>query len=393
RRLATKIIIKDEKSSNTCVNKCSLHGRCLFYENNKNQFCFCNEGWTGELCDKKLNVSWGSLCQNVKKYKEIFVGIKDEWNNRIINKIPLMLVYFASNEKLIVSITVDEWYLYKDVHLNMLKKVTYKSVPKFVFVQTYFDTQYDTFYGSYYLVAYLPSDLPKSLTTNILGSNRCPYVGELLKNKTIMSYPYLKRIKFYYRPCLVLGTHCFYDERYMCLCNNEAFFDCFYFNHSASNCTHLKYCLNGGYCLQATKEKDFGCVCPKCYYGSICQFTVTKYLVSLDALLGQDIVPDRSISRQTNIIKLNLALVVLMIIFGFVGNVLSIITFSRPKTREMGCDYHCNQRENGEKSSEKIVFSNILVIHMELEPNILSFYSPSNSTFVVKKEKLGHFLF
>ncbi|CAF1137687.1 unnamed protein product [Didymodactylos carnosus] len=276
RRLATKIIIKDEKSSNTCVNKCSLHGRCLFYENNKNQFCFCNEGWTGELCDKKLNVSWGSLCQNVKKYKEIFVGIKDEWNNRIINKIPLMLVYFASNEKLIVSITVDEWYLYKDVHLNMLKKVTYKSVPKFVFVQTYFDTQYDTFYGSYYLVAYLPSDLPKSLTTNILGSNRCPYVGELLKNKTIMSYPYLKRIKFYYRPCLVLGTHCFYDERYMCLCNNEAFFDCFYFNHSASNCTHLKYCLNGGYCLQATKEKDFGCVCPKCYFRSFTYYVIIK---------------------------------------------------------------------------------------------------------------------
>ncbi|CAF1348379.1 unnamed protein product [Didymodactylos carnosus] len=113
--------------------------------------------------------------------------------------------------------------------------------------------------------------------------------------------------------------------------------------NTAGNCTDKGYCQNGGHCVEPVQKQpivDFACVCRPCFYGQLCQFTTTKYSISLEALIGSDIYPDKSLSEQSIIIKMVLAVVILMITIGLVCNTLSIITFAQPKTQELGCDFY-----------------------------------------------------
>ncbi|CAF1186229.1 unnamed protein product [Didymodactylos carnosus] len=129
-------------------------------------------------------------------------------------------------------------------------------------------------------------------------------------------------------------TRCFFDERYMCLCTNEAYFDCFRFNHSESNCTHLGYCLNGGYRLESMDKNQFACVCPKCYYGNLCQFTTSDFSICIDALFDNNIGSNEKLLKQSYSILL---VIIIIIVLGFISNILSVITFCQPGTREVGC--------------------------------------------------------
>jgi hypothetical protein len=82
---------------------------------------------------------------------------------------------------------------------------------------------------------------------------------------------------------------------------------------------------------------DFGCVCSGCSYGSLCQLTTSQYALSLDAMLGQDIRENVPLNDQPLLIKILMIVVVLMLSFGFVSNVLSIMTFKQPTVQKFGC--------------------------------------------------------
>ncbi|CAF4480954.1 unnamed protein product, partial [Rotaria sp. Silwood2] len=212
--------------------------------------------------------------------------------------------------------TIQDRFLFKRVSFNRnLTIISHQPfLSTFIYVQIFFDAK--DYYGQYYLVSFSKQSV-KAVYTSILMSNECPFIGQFLSNE-IMSYSYMKRIKSYYKPCLKLGTKCFYDEKYICLCDNEANFDCFLFDHSDSNCTDRQYCQNDGHCVQSMQKRhgyfEFACVCSECYYGDFCQFTTAHYTISLNSLLGQHIYPDQSLNDQSSVIKVTFAILVFYLV-------------------------------------------------------------------------------
>ena len=68
-----------------------------------------------------------------------------------------------------------------------------------------------------------------------------------------------------------------------------------------------------------------------------CQFSTSGFGLSLDAILGYQILPHVSFNHQSFIIKISLALTIIFIITGFINGILSIITFKNKTVREVGC--------------------------------------------------------
>ena len=69
-------------------------------------------------------------------------------------------------------------------------------------------------------------------------------------------------------------------------------------------------------CLQdrSTCPQTSICVCPKCFYGTRCQFSSSLFGLSLDAILGYHIQPHINIKHQPSIVQVSIALTIIMII-------------------------------------------------------------------------------
>ncbi|CAF4559165.1 unnamed protein product [Rotaria socialis] len=172
---------------------------------------------------------------------------------------------------------------------------------------------------------------------------RCYSIKDLF-NDTFSSYAYLTQTKYYPLVCRQnLQIMCFYDQNLTCICDNDRFSNCFPFNHTSSNdCQGYNQCKNNGQCFQnnETCSTKTICICPDCYYGSQCQFSTESFIFSLDAILGYHIKPMVPLVRQPIIIKISVAIILIMLIFGFISGMLSIVTFCRKKPREVGTGYY-----------------------------------------------------
>ncbi|CAF4997041.1 unnamed protein product, partial [Rotaria sp. Silwood1] len=199
--------------------KCLNNGTCIPLNIKQIHYaCICTEKYYGNQCQYP--------------YSQIEIGIKDLHQDPWFTSISVILVHFVDIQKNSTITVIKDRLLYKNTKFNTNINIIYKNpslLPTFVYVQTIFDT--NNVYGSYYLVS-LSKMSVRRVTTNILISNCCPYVDRLLSSE-IMSYTYLKRVKYYQRACFTLGTKCFYDENYMCLCDNEGFIDCLVFDHQS----------------------------------------------------------------------------------------------------------------------------------------------------------------
>jgi hypothetical protein len=92
-------------------------------------------------------------------------------------------------------------------------------------------------------------------------------------------------------------------------------------------------CLSNGYCLKGELDNktDFICLCPRCYYGQICQYSNQLMGFTLDSLIVKDI--------QNNVqtsIGIYISVLVLIFCFGLFNNLCSFLTFLRPKPRKVG---------------------------------------------------------
>ncbi|CAF1426236.1 unnamed protein product [Didymodactylos carnosus] len=241
-RLAINLILDNKlikhKYCSKQQNKC-IHGICIVYSNSQtHSYCLCNENWTGSLCNirlncSKFNCSEGSKCNNNGKC----ICQSGKFGNECYD-------------------TFDRC---KDNNKN-------KYLPALlIHVQLYFNN----LIYSYYLAALLKQDNIQILNTTISSLNYCPNVNDLL-NKTIVKYSPLKRVKYYHYVCKTNNTNikCFYDESYMCLCDNDKLPDCYIFSHSINNCYEDNYCQNQAQCIQNIQygEHDFVCVCQECGY-------------------------------------------------------------------------------------------------------------------------------
>ena len=117
---------------------------------------------------------------------------------------------------------------------------------------------------------------------------------------------------------------CFLLEGYICYCSSPTIkqSECISYHQRFTTCRH---CLNQGYCAQGDlrNQSDFACVCPKCVSGKLCQFSISRFSISLEFLI------DKVNWEQYHFVGPFVFLLV-----GLIFNGLSLITFVRPRTRQ-----------------------------------------------------------
>ena len=88
---------------------------------------------------------------------------------------------------------------------------------------------------------------------------------------------------------------CFRDLNYLCICEFDYHrAECFGYNHSIDQCS---LCLSNGYCLKGelNDKSDFLCLCQRCYYGQMCQYSTELMSFTLDSLIVNDLQNNRRI--------------------------------------------------------------------------------------------------
>lgn len=320
------------------VCQCENGATCVPLSAHTNQSaCLCPNEYFGRYCERQhASLTVAMLDQNLPK------------------TLPLVLFHFV-RLSVTGSVDIENIFLFEHVstdHPLLLYHTNYERLPVTVLGKVYYSASIDDF--RYYIVLFIPihrhvsETWPKHVLTQLKTSQQCLHVREMeifKKPVNIFAYPYLKRIKFYLRGCFDNTIRCFHDEVYLCFCSvqNNQTGNCLIYNHTREICQRSSYCLNGGLCIENRRAGivQFACICPSChYYGTLCQFSLEKQGLSLDALVGLEMHTGKSLSEQSIVIKLSLAILTTLLIVGLIGNTLSIITLARKKSRETGCGYY-----------------------------------------------------
>jgi len=178
------------------------------------------------------------------------------------------------------------------------------------------------------------------ISTSISSTEECIGVGQLLNSTILKMIPY-QRIIYFHDLC---RTHsdliCFIDEAYLCLCTNDHHANCLKFNRDRNfQCSSNDYCANQGKCLQdhpscpSTKI----CICPSCFFGNQCQFYAKGLGSTLDEILGYEFKRNRNLSEQPFSVKVSAVITMIIFVIGIINGILSIMTFNRTKSKEVGC--------------------------------------------------------
>jgi hypothetical protein len=104
-------------------------------------------------------------------------------------------------------------------------------------------------------------------------------------------------------------------------------------------CPLNNYCINQGKCLQdhPTCPSTKICLCPNCFFGNQCQFYAKGLGSTLDEILGYEFKRNALLSKQPFTVKMGVAVTIFLFVIGVINSILSIITFLREKSQEVGC--------------------------------------------------------
>ncbi|UJR18227.1 hypothetical protein I4U23_005126 [Adineta vaga] len=306
--------------------QCQHDGTCIpLDERLPTKFtCACREGY------------YGAGCELLNAYVDIQLSKTLLYHDQL-SSIALIVHFLEFDKDVSGMLFVQNRLLFKQVQYDKILRVLnngYEYLSRFILLQIFHESNH----FEYYIAAV--NQRPRThLTTNINQLNRCPYVNELLLNRAFHNFSTVKKVKYYQRSCQVNPMFkCFYDEAYLCFCDKDRLPQCYFFQRQSTQCT-VDYCQNQGHCVQNNFNGAwyFACVCSGCSYGSLCQLTTSQYTLSLDALLGRDILTNVSLSEQSMVIKIVLTILILMLTLGFISNALSTITFIQSKVQEVGC--------------------------------------------------------
>ena len=305
-----------ENGSSVCLN----NGQCVLTDDNliseKKFFCLCQKGFSGDRCeinDAKIILSF------------------DE-NILLTESILLHFIEIRPNTPIRNGSTFQSIPLY---HKQIIIRWSHR-----------FHIVFGEFSDKTYYLIHIDKDYNRSriITKLIRPSDRC-YDARQYLNETILNSPLIHRIKYYHVPCQY-QISCFYDRDHFCLCNDfssQRIANCFEFNSdNVHNCFKLNNCQNNGQCLQDNIHcpQTFRCVCPKCFYGSLCQFQSSLFDMSFDGIIGSHIQVNQFLYDQPLIIQITLAVIILMVLIGFLNGILSLLTFQSKQTRLVGCGYY-----------------------------------------------------
>ncbi|CAF1071802.1 unnamed protein product [Adineta steineri] len=386
-RISTQLRIPSEKSqlSINCSIQCGNHGQCFTYINSTKEFCHCDQGYSGRYCNityqhscssgsTALNSSiclcplnkFGSKCYLQHKHcqsnknscqnngkcipynyhtnhddyfclcPENFMGSQCEYQSNRIN------INFKNDS--IPSLIFAHYIISHDdkrhERIIRFQKIPFDQYSIELYYTAPFNLLFIEFEKNYYLTVIREKPIrSENIFTNINQDYKCENITKLL-NSTILNYSTLRRLKYYQLPCIQnLKLKCFYDDTYMCVCDNNRYSNCFEFDHVSHDCQGNNYCKYGGSCVQDNLicPSTSGCICKKCHYGSKCQFNSTGFSTSLDVIFGYHIKPFTAFTKQSTAVKITASITIFMFIFSIINGVLSILTFKSESLLKVGC--------------------------------------------------------
>jgi hypothetical protein len=286
-------LIHDQCDSNPCQN----NGTCLSTSEVDQFMCLCDDFHYGDQCQLEK--------QGVR------LQIKNSPDHRAA-----VVQYFDINFFTLDLILVDQY-----IHDHLPDLLYYlhigKTAPGIIVVKFYSDTENDI-----YLISIQIDVESIDGTIELNETNRCVHVQSLFDPTNESN----EIIPFKYHHLCVQNSSllCFVDNSYLCICeDNHHRTECFGYDHNLDQCSE---CLSDGKCLIENRLKsDFVCLCPQCYYGSLCQFSIEGIGFTLDSLIIQ-------ISRSIRLMYLILSF--LIFIIGGLTNYASVITFKRSNLRK-----------------------------------------------------------
>jgi len=320
-RLGTRCLISSTICERSIETPCLNGGECIVtedYNGLDDQFiCLCGQGFSGKNCELVDNKLILSFDQEIDLSQSIFIHYIHIFSNSV------------ERSTTFKSIPIRQDF----VTINSSKRRSYDDY-EMVFVEL--------LNGNYYIAAEGISQYVVNKT--IRPSDRCLNIKELF-NETFVQWNLIRRIKYYHLPCQnqTANLSCFHDEVHLCLCYNfygKRLANCFRFEHNQTyDCFGRSECEGNSRCLQdhETCPKQSMCICNNCFFGPKCQLRTDQFGLSLDAILGYQILPINNFSLQPSIIKISLALTILLMIIGLINAILSIITFTNKQIREVGC--------------------------------------------------------
>ena len=263
-----------------------------------------------------------SFDKNIPSFQSIFIhfiGIEIPFLLEFRRKICLKVVYFSKihpNQDLVI------------IYWSKLFHLVFVELPEKIYYLTIVQKMYNE---------------SAVINKTIKSSDRCLNISELF-NHTFLQWHLIRRIKYYHLPCQnqSLNLSCFHDETHLCLCyefHGKRLPNCFLFDHNlVYDCGGRSECENGR-CLQDDPQcpTKSMCICEPCFYGRRCQFSTSGFGLSLDGILGYQIVPDNGLGSQPSIIKISLAMTIIFMIIGLINGILSLITFKNKSICEVGC--------------------------------------------------------
>lgn len=296
----------------TCpVNACENNGRCVPADvtiPESHYRCICSDEF------------FGARCQYVRA--KISISLKD------INVPSYLIAYFftLSNESDPISTT-------------MLRKLTlFQSTVTFK-ISIVFHLVIIQINNKYYLAA-LQHPAKLNILTSINPKQEC-LPSESLFDSTVLKKQKYERIVYYYELCGKLrNLNCFIDDTFLCLCTNDHHANCLKFTRYQNfQCPVKNYCQNQAHCLQdhpscpSTKT----CLCPECFFGNQCQFYAKGLGSTLDEILGYEFNDKLALWQQSYTINTAASITMNIFFIGTISSILSLVTFSRKKTQEVGC--------------------------------------------------------
>ncbi|CAM2722571.1 unnamed protein product [Rotaria socialis] len=210
----------------------------------------------------------------------------------------------------------------------------------------------------YFLLHVVSSKVSRiNITSMVDMENYCPHTGSIFQ-KNISHIQYLSQFLNSNEPkfiddfnvsIIIFKYHllcnpsyslmCLHDDNYFCVCDIYGHAECSRYDSIMDECAER--CLAGGQCIRGDLEdrKDFVCLCPRCYYGSICQHNTELFSFTLETLLTYDLY-SLSVAVQQVFSSLLIIIPAILFVIGALNNVCCYATFNRTKPLLVGIGHY-----------------------------------------------------
>jgi hypothetical protein len=293
------------------INACQNGGQCVPADTSipgSNYTCICSDRFFGPNCEYRK--------------AKLDVSLDD------ISIPPYLVAYFFTLSK--KSDPIETIVLRK---LTLFQRIVtfHIAVPfQLTFIQV----------NDKYYLAVLQQLAKAEISTSISPQQECTHVQQLLNSTVLKIIPYRRIIHFHWLCHTNYNLTCFIDETYLCLCTNDHHANCMTFNRQRNFiCPSNNHCENGGQCLQdhPTCPSTQICLCRSCFFGDQCQFYAKGLGSTLDEILGYEFRRNKRLSEQPITVIIAATITIVIFLIGMISSILSIITFLREKSHEMGC--------------------------------------------------------